>query len=180
MRAGRFPDDDPLDERGLAEAAAAVAAMPLRHVCVGTREPEVWCSPARCAQQTAEAFGLRTGVEAALRDADYGAWRGKRLIDIRREMPDALATWTRDPTAAPHGGESFEHVMRRVGAWLDGFALQSSVGSVVVAVTHAVVVRAAIAHTVGADANAVFKVDVAPLSCTTLVLASDGWTFATG
>lgn len=171
MRAGCFPDDDPLDERGLAEATALRDQW-----SIATEATTVLCSPARCARQTAVALGVQASIDAALRDADYGCWRGKRLRDVTRDAPADLDAWIHDPRSAPHGGESFESVLRRVGAWMDALPAQGDV----IAITHAVVVRAAILHALRAEQDAVPRIDVVPLSCTTFALSSDGWKLAAG
>ncbi|RQR28996.1 histidine phosphatase family protein [Burkholderia sp. Bp9142] len=166
MRTGAFPADDPLDARGLVDAAA------LRESFEGGRDAIVLCSPARCAQQTADALGLRAGIDDALRDVDYANWRGKRLHDLARDLPDELGAWIDDPSASPHGGESFEDVARRVGAWLNALPR----GRDIVAITHATIVRAAIAHVRRMDTKAVTRIEVAPLSCTVFTASRDGWT----
>ncbi|UTV59324.1 histidine phosphatase family protein [Burkholderia arboris] len=166
MRTGTFPDDDPLDAHGLAEAAA------LRDRWTSIAGSLVLCSPARCARQTADALGLRSETDDALRDIDYRNWRGKRLHDLARDLPDELGTWIGDPSAAPHGGESFEAAMRRVGTWLNALRHDRDI----VAITHAPIVRAAAAHALRMDSRAATRIDVAPLSCTTLVASPDGWT----
>ncbi|MCA3779319.1 MAG: histidine phosphatase family protein [Burkholderia sp.] len=168
MRTGTFPDDDPLDARGLADAAA------LRDRWAGVAGSPVLCSPARCARQTADALGLRAETDDALRDIDYGNWRGKRLHDLARDLPDELGTWIGDPSASPHGGESFEAAMRRVGTWLNALRHDRDI----VAITHAPIVRAAVAQALRMDSKAATRIDIAPLSCTTLVASPDGWTLS--
>ncbi|WP_193099755.1 histidine phosphatase family protein [Burkholderia sp. Z1] len=166
MRTGTFPDDDPLDARGLADAAA------LRDRWAGLAGAIVLCSPARCARQTADALGLRADIDHALRDIDYGNWRGQRLHDLGRDCPDELGAWIGDPSASPHGGESFDAATQRVGAWLNALPP----GHDIVAITHAAIIRAAVAHVRQMDLKAATRIDVAPLSCTMLVASPDGWT----
>ncbi|WP_175824051.1 histidine phosphatase family protein [Burkholderia sp. BCC0419] len=168
MRSGTFPDDDPLDAHGLAEAAA------LRGRWTGVAGSLVLCSPARCARQTADALGLHADIDDALRDIDYGNWRGKRLHDLARNLPDELAAWIGTPSASPHRGESFDAAAHRVGAWLSTLQPDRDV----VAITHAPIVRAAIAHVRRMDPGAAMRLDVAPLSCTTFVASPAGWTLA--
>lgn len=168
MRTGTFPDDDPLDARGLAEAAV------LHGRWTAIAGSLVLCSPARCATQTADALGLHADIDDALRDIDYGDWRGKRLHDLARDLPDELATWIGTPSASPHRGESFDAAARRVGTWFDGLPRERDV----IAITHAPIVRAAIAHVLRMDHAAAARLDVAPLSCTTFVASPAGWTLA--
>lgn len=120
MRAGRFPADDPLDARGLGEAQAARARLSFAD------NASAFVSPAACARETALALGLAAKVDAALSDVDYSQWRGQRLNNLAAQAPDALAAWTHDPDAAPHGGESFSQVVKRIGEWLDAIAVALS------------------------------------------------------
>ncbi|WP_175718992.1 histidine phosphatase family protein [Burkholderia anthina] len=169
LRTGTFPDDDPLDARGVADAAS------VRERIAGSTNAIALSSPARCARQTAAALGLRARLDDALRDIDYGRWRGKRLHDLARDLPDELGAWLGEPRASPHGGESFADVACRVGAWLDGLPPDRDV----VAITHAAIVRAAIAHARRMEPQAAMRIDVAPLSCTIFVRSRDGWTLTT-
>ncbi|WP_105133591.1 histidine phosphatase family protein [Burkholderia sp. BE12] len=169
MRTGTFPDDDPLDAHGLAEAAA------LRGRWTDVAGSLVLCSPARCARQTADALGLQADIDEALRDIDYGNWCGKRLHDLARDLPDELAAWIGTPSASPHRGESFDAAAHRVGTWLNALPRDRDV----IAITHAPIVRAAIAQVLRTGAAATTRVDVAPLSCTTFVASPAGWTLAT-
>ncbi|KGB91978.1 MULTISPECIES: histidine phosphatase family protein [Burkholderia] len=168
MRTGTFPDDDPLDAHGLAEATA------LRGRWTVGAGSLVLCSPARCARQTVDALGLHADIDDALRDIDYGNWRGKRLHDLARDLPDELAAWIGTPSASPHRGESFDGAARRVGTWLSALPPDRDV----VAITHAPIVRAAIAHVLRMGTGAATRLHVAPLSCTTFVASPAGWTLA--
>jgi broad specificity phosphatase PhoE len=113
-------------------------------------------------RQTAEGLGLPGDIDPALRDADYGTWAGKSPMDLSTED---LAQWLSDPDSAPHGGESFSAVLRRVGEWLDR---RTTTKGRFIAITHPVIVRAAIAHTIGVGAGAFQSIDVAPLSAAVL------------
>jgi broad specificity phosphatase PhoE len=169
QRKGAFPDDDPLDARAVDEIAAwraPDARLPHADLALA--------SPARCALETAQALGLTAISTPALADVDYGRWRGRRLIDIAGEAPDALVAWTRDPAAAPPDGESFEALRQRVGAWLDAFEPHGTV----LAVTHAGVIRAALLHVLQAPSSSFARIEVAPLSVTALLRnAHGGWSW---
>jgi broad specificity phosphatase PhoE len=177
QRAGRFPADDPLDARGLAEAQAQAARTRL----ATANDAAAFVSPAVCARETAAALGLAASVDAGLADMNYGAWQGRRLADVAAEAPQDLAAWARDPDAAPHGGESFSQLVKRVGEWLD--ALNGAKDRApnhaldVIAVTHAPVLRAAIVHALGASPAVFPRIEIAPLSIIELRRSSRGWTW---
>jgi broad specificity phosphatase PhoE len=132
-----------------------------------------WTGPARCAIETAAELGVTATVASALGDVGAGAWRGRSLPEIERFQPDALNAWLADPAVPPPGGESLTDVIARIAGWLDE---QSPRGGRVLAVTHAVVIRAAVAHVLQAPPSAVWRIDVAPLSRTVLHARADRWT----
>jgi broad specificity phosphatase PhoE len=152
VRAAAFPTDEPLDPSGLAKATALAAE--LRRVDVA------WTSPALRARQAAAALNLKAVVEPALKDLDYGAWAGRSFDEVAATDPDALASWTSDCAATPHGGESILELLDRTAEWLDRIATGQSQ---VVAITHAAVARAAIIITLDAKPAAFWRIDVAPL-----------------
>ncbi|MER6995406.1 histidine phosphatase family protein [Streptomyces sp. NPDC000410] len=155
--------DGPVDERGLHAAGASGAALPPHALAL--RAPS-----ARCAQ-TARALGLVTRPELALRDVDYGTWRGRKVREIADTDPYGLSTWLTDPDAAPHGGETVRGLCERVADWLS--SLPSDTGRVL-AVAEPAVVRAALVHALSLPARAFWHVDVQPLSAVTLTSRRDG------
>jgi broad specificity phosphatase PhoE len=188
QRAGRFPADDPLDARALAEVEAHVAR--LRTALSG--DAAAFVSPAICARDTASALGLAATIDAALADINYGNWQGRRLADLAIEAPQELAAWTHDPDAAPPGGESFSQLVKRMGQWLDALGTPGDAGGgttaekrsaatthahTVVAVTHAPLLRAAIVHATGASPTVFPRIEITPLSMVELRHSQRGWTW---
>ncbi|PRX22425.1 broad specificity phosphatase PhoE [Paraburkholderia sp. BL18I3N2] len=176
QRAGRFPADDPLDARGIAEAHAARLPPAMADNALA------FVSPAACARETAAALGLAASVEAGLADLNYGKWQGRRLADLAADAPQDIAAWTRDPEAAPHGGESFSQLVKRVGEWLEASSDGEMDGAStrprdVIAVTHAPVLRAAIVYALGASPDIFSRIEIAPLSMIELRRSPRGWTW---
>lgn len=183
LRAGVFSaaassgdDVEALDAR----AIDAVGAWRARwHACIvaGGDAPRVLTSPAPIARASASAAGFEAQVEDALADTAYGAWAGCRLNDIARDAPDALAAWTRDPAfQPPGGGESFDDVRKRVGAWLDALPNTADrANAPVIAFTHASVIRAAVLHALSAPSDAFRRLEIAPLSVAALRRSAQGW-----
>ncbi len=160
MSAGRFPADEPLNGLGHRQVGAARLSVADAAVCA----PEVR------ARQTAELAGLTASVEPRLADLDVGAWHGWSLDEIG---PDAAAAWLADPAAAPHGGESVVQLVARVGDWLQSL---TAAPARVLGVTHPAVVRAAILAALDAPPKAFWRIDIAPMSSTTLHHRASGWT----
>jgi broad specificity phosphatase PhoE len=176
QRSATFPDtNEPLDTRGLAEANAY--AQRARFTFDGAREVRALTSPAACSRDTAQALGLNAAVATELADTDYGEWSRMRVADIAAQAPHALEAWLRDPAAAPPGGESFDTVVARVGAWLDTFAKNAPANLTVVALTHAAVLRAALIHVLQAPAATFTQIEIAPLAMIELRYSKRGWTW---
>jgi broad specificity phosphatase PhoE len=159
--------DEPLESRGRESLLSLSGRLPSCDM--------VLRSPSLGAAQTVEGLGLDAKVEALLRDCDFGRWAGRSLTEIQAQAPQAAADWLQNPYAAPHGGESFADVMTRVGGWMDGLLAGS--GSVL-AITHATVIRAAIAHALGAGPETFRHIDVAPLTRARLSGGGGRWTLA--
>jgi broad specificity phosphatase PhoE len=160
-----FPADEPLDMRGRESLSRLSGRLPSCDI--------VLRSPARRAAQTAESLAVDARAEPLLRDCDFGRWAGRSLAEVQAQAPEAVADWLENPHAAPHGGESFADVMARVGGWMDGLLAGS--GSVL-AITHPSVIRAAIAHALGAGPETFRHIDVAPLTRTKLSGGGGRWT----
>jgi broad specificity phosphatase PhoE len=162
-----FASEEPLDARGRQSLAKLSGRLPSCDIALR--------SPALSAAQTAEGFGLDARAEPSLRDCDFGRWAGRPLVEVQAREPEAIADWLQNPRAVPHGGESFADVMTRVGGWMNG--LLAGNGSVL-AITHATVIRAAIAHALGAGPEVFCHIDVAPLTRVKLSGGGGRWTLA--
>jgi broad specificity phosphatase PhoE len=162
-----FPSDEPLDSRGRQSLARLRRRLPSCDIALR--------SPALRAAQTAEGLALDASAEPLLRDCDFGRWKGQSLAQVQAQAPEAVAEWLQDPRAAPHGGESFMDVMTRVGGWMDGLAAN---GGTVLAITHPFIIRAAIAHALGAGPETFRHIDVAPLTRARLSNGGGRWTLA--
>jgi broad specificity phosphatase PhoE len=120
--------------------------------------PRLVCGPEQRTRQTVELFGNDVEVVDALRDCDFGRWKGARIDDLRKTDPETLQAWLDDPRSAPHGGETVAQLVDRVSAWLT--TLETTPGNVV-AVTHPFVIRAALSHVLQSPAFSL--IDVEPL-----------------
>jgi broad specificity phosphatase PhoE len=162
-----FAADEPLDSRGRESLSGLAGRLPSCDI--------VLRSPALCAYQTADGLALASTIEPLLRDCDFGRWAGRSLDDVEANEPAAAADWLRNPRAAPHGGESFADVTKRVAGWMDQMLIEA--GSVL-AITHGLVIRAAIVHALGVGPEAFRHIDVAPLTRAKLSGGGGRWTLA--
>ncbi|MFE7542443.1 histidine phosphatase family protein [Streptomyces platensis] len=164
----RFDDDRPLDAAGWHEAERAAPAL-----CRLAAAELRYCSPSARCRQTGEALGLRPLAQPALRDCDMGRWRGRTLGEVTAAEPRAVEAWLADPRSAPHGGESLLEFITRIGGWLDTRPADDAAG--LLAVAEPAVVRAALAYVLKAPPHAYWRIDVQPLSVTTLTGRSGKW-----
>jgi broad specificity phosphatase PhoE len=155
MKTGRFPNgDEPVEGDALVSVRADDTAR-------------VIASPARAARETAARIARAFDIDPAFDDIDYGRWRGHSIREIGEREPDHVAAWLRDPHARPHGGENVAMLAARVAEGLARIGRENS-GERCIVVTHAIVVKAAVAHARGEPLGSVFAMDLAPLSSTVL------------
>ncbi len=165
MREGGFPDPDEALDEGGSRKATAVRIRPAPDL--------VFTAPALAARQTTDVLGHVAAVEPALADMDWGAWRGRRLVDLVETDSEAVMAWIKAPAFGTPSGESFVDILDRVSVWMEDRAASEAR---ILAVTHPNILRAALAHALGVTPEAAFRIDVPPL--TTLVLSFNGvWRF---
>lgn len=158
-RRAAFPVDEPLEQPDV--------------VLEPPRADVTFCTPAVRCLQTAAALGLDAVPDDGLRDRDHGSWRGRTLDEVAADDPQAVHAWLTDPSAAPHGGESTQDFLDRVGAWLD--ALPRDHHRIVAVVTPAIV-KAAVVHAIVGTPASFWRIDVPPLSRTVLSGRPTSWT----
>lgn len=157
-RSGGFPGpDDALDEPGRRAAAACV--LPVRFA------GDVLHAPSRAAAETAATMGLAARIDPALADIDHGTWSGRSFDAIASADTAALPAWLADPVQGTPDGETMAQVQARIGRWLNAIAAAPATSC---AITHAMPIRAALAHALDIPLPATLAIDVAPLSRTVL------------
>ncbi len=128
--------DNPLDDVGRRQAAAAAAAIgPVDRVVA---------SPLVRAQQTAAAFGAEVETDDRWIELDYGEWDGQPVRDVPAEV---WSRWRSDLSVRPPGGETLVELGTRVRAALDE-AVATGEGHLLV-VTHMSPIKAAVAWALG-------------------------------
>ncbi|QND83329.1 Uncharacterized protein ChrSV_1102 [Chromobacterium vaccinii] len=169
LRAGHFPADDPLEPEALERAARLADSLGLIDL--------VLRSPERCARQTADALGHAAEAEAALREAEYGRWRGLPLREVAAAEPEALNAWLSDPGCPAPEGESLLTMIERVGDWFEHFRWPA--GHVLV-IAHASAIKAMLLRALDLPPQAYRQIDVAPLARIELSRRQDLWRLRLG
>lgn len=129
---------------------------------------------AEVAMETARAFAwsdIPLTTDTAWNDLDYGMWSGQPVSHIHDTASDALGAWLSDPACAPANGESLEMLHARVTS-----ALTRHVhGGTTLVITHAIVVKVALASVLNAPLATVYSMDFEPLSTLVLRRAGAAW-----
>jgi broad specificity phosphatase PhoE len=159
-----FPIDEPVLEREIAKINGLNWRAP--------STAQVWCGPEQRTQQTSRVLGLSVTIADGLRDCDYGRWRGRKMDEVQAEDQQGLLAWLSDPSAAPHGGESLESLVGRVGIWIN----EQRIAKHTIAVTHSTIIRAAIVHALQIPPQTFWRIDIAPLTVTDLRFNRNVWT----
>jgi broad specificity phosphatase PhoE len=135
--------DPPLSDAGRAEAKLLKPALERFD------ETQVVTSDLKRARETAELLGYPDArLDARFREIDVGEWAGRPLA----EFPSgAEPAWRGGPLKAADG-ESWGDLVARVGGAIDELI---AAGGTWLVVCHGGVVRAALSHVTGADAQRV-------------------------
>lgn len=124
------------------------------------------------AQPIAEACGAELEFEPALNEIDFGEWTGA-AFEALADDPRWRAWNTDRARTCPPGGESMSAAQARMAAWLAACATEGD-QSPLVAVSHADVIRAAVAYVLGLSLHFYDRFEIAPASTTTLQLTDAG------
>ena len=148
------PTDIPLTELGRRQALAVGAALQDRRFAL------VLTSPLSRALETCRlaGFGDVAGQRDALREWDYGAYEGRKTVEIREEIPG----WTLWRDGVPEG-ETIDDVTARVDRVIT--ELRSAPGDALL-FAHGHVLRVLAARWLGLEpqAGALFALDAASIS----------------
>ena len=141
----------------------------------------VYASPLERTRETAapiaKARGLKVQPERGLLECEFGDWTGRKLKDLMR-----LPEWTtvqRYPSGFRFpGGESFAEMQTRITDTV-GRLVARHPGGVVVAVSHADPIKAAVAAALGTHLDLFQRIVVSPCSVTAVAYGASGPTVLT-
>lgn len=162
-----FPADEPLDERGMAQAAGLAAGLAVDRV--------VSSPAARCRATAARlADGAGVVVDERWAELDFGAWVGRTMQEVWEHDREPLRRWLEDPTLPPPGGEALPDLAARVGTALADLRDDTTTTAVV---TSGGPIKVAVLSALAAPWSSLWLLDVAPCSVTTLhARPGGGWT----
>jgi probable phosphoglycerate mutase len=169
LLSGRTPGID-LSDQGRAQARA------LGERLAGLPVVAVYASPIERTTQTAEAVAAHHALPVrplpGVIEADYGEWTGGRLAELAKT--DLWKTVQRTPSRARFpGGESLAEMQSRMVSALEAVVAEHP-GELVVVVSHADPIKAAIAHYTGVHLDLFQRIVVSPASVTVFELGPHG------
>ena len=136
----------------------------------------VYASPIERTTQTAQAVAHHHRLEVqaleGVVEADYGEWTGQKLADLAKT--DLWKVVQRSPSRASFpGGESLAAMQARMVAALDAVVARHP-GHLVVVVSHADPIKAAIAQYTGVHLDLFQRIMISPASVTAFVFTDTG------
>ncbi len=148
--------DDPLSDLGWDQMWTAVGH--------GTPWQQIVTSPLRRCSEFAHALGTRHGIPVAedprLREVGFGEWEGQTASEIRDRSPEVMSRFYRDPVNnRPAGAEPLHQFSARVTGAFDDLVSNFRDQDVLV-VAHAGVIRATLAHVLGAPLESMYRISV--------------------
>jgi broad specificity phosphatase PhoE len=152
-----------LAEQGREEASrAAVRLAELGRVSA------VYASHLERARETAAAIagevGCKVRIDRRLADQDSGEWTGRELSELRK-LPEWQAVERAKSTFRFPNGESFAELATRVAAVTEHLC-GAHPGEVIVAVSHADPIKAAVAAALGSPLDLLDRIGIGPASVT--------------
>jgi len=167
---GRAPGLHLSDEGRLQAEAAAERIGKVAKIAA------VYCSPITRARETAQPIGRAVKralrIERDLADLDIGEWTGMSLKQAARR-PE-WETVQRNPSSFRFpGGESFPEMQTRMTSAL-GRIVARHPGQIVVAVSHADPIKAAVAQALGTPLDLFQRIMIAPSSITVVAYRRGG------
>lgn len=161
-----------LDDRGVAQAQATARRIADADLDVAA----VYASPLERTQDTAKivarAVSLRVRTRRGLGEVDYGDWTDRPLAQLRRRKDWAVIQQTPSRFTFPNG-DSIRGAQSRVVNEIEALAAAHRKDTIV-AVSHADIIKAAVAHFLGMPLDTFQRIIVSPASITVLALPEGG------
>jgi len=134
-------------------------------------------SPVRRTRESAAIVSARLGLPVSeivdgVAEMDFGSWDGLTFGELHEQHPDDLGAWLADHDVPAGGGESFTQVQARVLIARDHL-LEQYAGATIAVVTHVSPIKLLVADAVGAELDALYRMELTPASVTEIGYHAD-------
>ena len=140
------------------------------------RVDAIYCSPLERARQTAapigKAIGIRPKVDRGLLECDFGDWTGAELKQLMK-LPEWRTVQKAPSSFRFPNGESFTEMQVRIVTALDRLRALHP-GGVIVCVSHADPIKAAMAHALGTHIDLFQRIVISTCSISAITWSTDG------
>lgn len=160
----------------LADVGREQAQKAAERLAVLPRVDAVYASPLERAQETAQpiarALKQRIKTDKGLLECDFGDWTGAALTDLMKK-PEWSTVQRAPSTFTFPNGESFTAMQSRMVGALDSIRKRHP-GGVVVCVSHADPIKAAVAHAMGTHLDLFQRIVVSTCSISAIAYSHSG------
>lgn len=160
----------------LAEQGVQQAVRAGERIAELKRVDAIYCSPLERARETAapigKAVGLRPKVDRGLLECDFGDWTGAELKKLMK-LPEWRTVQKAPSTFRFPNGESFIEMQVRIVSALDRLRAAHP-GGVIVCVSHADPIKAAMAHALGTHIDLFQRIVISTCSISAIAWSTDG------
>jgi len=160
----------------LAETGKAQADTAAERIAALKNVDAVYSSPLERARETAapiaKAKDLKVNVDKGLLECDFGEWTGAELKKLMK-LPEWGTVIRAPSTFRFPGGESFTEMQTRIVTTIDRLRAAHQ-GGVVVCVSHADPIKAAVAHAMGTHIDLFQRIVISPCSVTAIAYSPGG------
>jgi probable phosphomutase (TIGR03848 family) len=160
----------------LADAGHQQAARAAERIAALPKVDAIYASPLERARETAapiaKALGQRTHIDRGLLECDFGEWTGSELKALMK-LPEWQTVQRAPSTFRFPGGESFTEMQTRMVTALDRLRAKHP-GGVVVCVSHADPIKAAVAHAMGTHLDLFQRIVISTCSVTAIAYTAGG------
>lgn len=160
----------------LADSGRTQADVAASRLSLLKRVDAVYASPLERTRETAapiaRARKLTVRIDRGLLECDFGDWTGRKLNELRK-LPEWNAVQRYPSGFRFPDGESFTEMQTRIVTAVDRLVTRHA-GGVVVAVSHADPIKAAVAHAMGVHLDLFQRVVISPCSISAIMYSSSG------
>ncbi len=160
----------------LAEAGHEQAHRAAERIAALTRVDAVYASPLERARETAAPIAagrkLKVQIDKGLLECDFGDWTGAELKNLMK-LPEWQTVQRAPSTFTFPGGESFTAMQNRIVGAIDRIRAAHP-GGVVVLVSHADPIKAAVAHALGTHIDLFQRIVISTCSVSAIAFHGGG------